>query len=182
MVKDPWIYSVFFSLSPIDFLVEKNRSMDVASWWDESLIISEENGWKGFLIRTRPNPRAENLYIVMDGVCISLVTADGIIIRPRGVNCAKKGGQWIRVRRVFGRGWRKERKEKKKERNPSWGCGGNWRDVVASVEVEPRLSEVHEAQSHDSWGRRRRRRRWKDGGVGVRKRVIRKKEVNKMEM
>lgn len=48
--------------------------MDVASWWDESLIISQENEWKGFLIRTRPNPRAENLYIVMDGMCISLVT------------------------------------------------------------------------------------------------------------
>lgn len=70
--------------------------MDVASWWDESLIISQENEWKGFLIRTRPNPRSENLYIVMDGVCISLVTADRIIIWRRGVDCLKQGGQWIR--------------------------------------------------------------------------------------
>lgn len=56
--------------------------MDVASWWDESLIISPENKWKGFLIRTLPNLRAENLYIVMDGVCFFLATGDSIIICP----------------------------------------------------------------------------------------------------
>lgn len=78
------------------FLEEENGSMDVASWWDESLIISQENEWKGFLIRTRPNPRTENLYIVMDGVCISLVTADRIIIWRRGVDYVKQGGQWLR--------------------------------------------------------------------------------------
>lgn len=41
--------------------------------------------------------------------------------------------------------------EKKKEKAPQAGVvKGNWRDVVASVAAEPRLSEVHGAQSHDS--------------------------------
>lgn len=74
-----WLKTLDFFF-PIGFLEEENGSMDVASWWDESLIISQENDWKGFLIRTQPNPRTENLYIVMDGVCISLVTAERIII------------------------------------------------------------------------------------------------------
>lgn len=42
-------------------------------------------------------------------------------------------------------------KKKGKEETPQAGVvKGNWRDVVASVAAEPRLSEVHEAQSHDS--------------------------------
>lgn len=73
-------------------------------------------------------------------------------------------------------------KKKGKEKTPQAGVvKGNWRDVVASVAAEPRLSEVHEAQSHDSCGSGQGETGvGRVGGVG--KRVIRKREVNKMEM
>lgn len=48
--------------------------------------------------------------------------------------------------REFGR----RGKKKKEKRAQARVVKGNWRDVVASVAAEPRLSEVHEAQSHDS--------------------------------
>lgn len=85
---------------------------------------------------------------MMDGVCISLVTADSIIIRPRGVDCAKAAGRECGEREcVFGR---RGRRQKRKKRVQARVVTGNWRDVVASVAAEPRLSEVHKAQSHDS--------------------------------
>lgn len=109
-----WLKTLEFIFSPIGLLVE-NGSMVVASWWDESLIISQENEWKGFLIRTRPNPCTENLYIVMDGVCISLVTADRIIIWWRGADCGKLS-EWLGNKKP----WRKEKPTEGSER----GFGG----------------------------------------------------------
>ncbi len=143
--------------------------MDVASWWDESLIISQENEWKGFLIRTRPNLRTENLYIVMDGVCISLVTADRIIIWWRGVDCVKRGGQWIRnqgeesVRKV---------EEGKTQGGVEGGIGGVYSECRGWGKTKGGV-----------WGPII----WfmtavKKRGKSLRERAIRKREVNKTEM
>lgn len=67
----------FFFMLPCS---KKEQNLDDASMWDESLIIHKRRRKRTSLIGLRMNLCRENASIVIDGVCISLDTAEGIII------------------------------------------------------------------------------------------------------
>lgn len=77
--EDTLVFLSFFIFLMLPCL-KKEQNLDDASMWDESLIIHKRSRKRMSLIGLRLNLCRENASIVIDGVCISLDTAEGIIM------------------------------------------------------------------------------------------------------